>query len=58
MRRDILENVEALQAANKQPPIPLPQQQDQYQKYRVNVIVDHSRTEGAPVVVEENASYT
>ncbi len=58
VQRDILENVEALQAANKQPPIPLPQQQDQYQKYRVNVIVDHSRTEGAPVVVEENATYT
>ncbi len=58
VERDILENVEALQAANKQPPVPIPQQQDQYQKYRVNVIVDHSRTEGAPVVVEENASYT
>ena len=58
VQRDILENVESLQAANKQPPIPLPQQQDQYQKYRVNVIVDHSRTRGAPVVVEENATYT
>ncbi|HDI11090.1 MAG TPA: ATP-dependent protease [Candidatus Acetothermia bacterium] len=58
VQQDIVENFESLQAANKQPPIPLPQQQDPYQRYRVNVIVDHSATRGAPVVVEENATYT
>ncbi|HAF70861.1 MAG: ATP-dependent protease [Acetothermia bacterium 64_32] len=57
---DIVQNVEDLQAANKKPalPIPVPGGADPYQRYRVNVIVDNSGLEGAPVVVEENATYT
>ena len=57
---DIIENVEELQAANKKPPIPIPMPgtSDPYQRYRVNVIVDNSGLAGAPVVVEENATYT
>ena len=57
---DIVENVEELQAANKKTPIPVPVpgQGDPYLKYRVNVIVDNSGLEGAPVVLEQNATYT
>ncbi|MBC7098673.1 AAA family ATPase [Candidatus Bipolaricaulota bacterium] len=57
---DIVQNVEDLQAAGKKPalPIPVPGGADPYQRYRVNVIVDNSGLEGAPVVVEENATYT
>jgi len=57
---DIIENVEDLQAVGKKPalPIPVPAAGDPYQRYRVNVIVDNSGLEGAPVIVEENATYT
>jgi len=57
---DIIENVEDLQAVGKKPalPIPVPGTGDPYQRYRVNVIVDNSGLEGAPVIVEENATYT
>jgi len=57
---DIIENVEDLQAVAKKPalPIPVPGTGDPYQRYRVNVIVDNSGLEGAPVIVEENATYT
>ena len=57
---DIIENVEDLQAVGKKPalPIPVPGTGDPYQRYRVNVIVDNSSLEGAPVIVEENATYT
>ena len=57
---DIVESVEELQAANKKPPVPIPVpgQADPYLRYRVNVIVDNSELAGAPVVVEQNATYT
>jgi len=57
---DIIENVEDLQAVGKKPAlqIPVPGTGDPYQRYRVNVIVDNSGLEGAPVIVEENATYT
>ena len=57
---NMVESVEELQSANKKPPlpIPLPGGPDPYQRYRVNVIVDNSEHKGAPVVVEENATYT
>ncbi|MCR4391318.1 MAG: AAA family ATPase [Candidatus Acetothermia bacterium] len=60
VQADIVENVEQLQAANKKPPLPVPMLEgmDRFHRYRVNVIVDRSGTEGAPVVVEENATYT
>lgn len=29
-----------------------------FTRYKVNVLVDHSKTKGAPVVVQENATYT
>ena len=33
------------------------QQGDPFRKYSVNVLVDHGNTEGAPVVIQENATY-
>ena len=33
------------------------QQGDPFRKYQVNVLVDHGETEGAPVVIQENATY-
>ncbi|MFB6286337.1 MAG: AAA family ATPase [Candidatus Bipolaricaulia bacterium] len=34
-----------------------PQQDDPFRKYDVNVLVDHGETDGAPVVIQENATY-
>ncbi len=62
VQADILEHVEELKPTNKQPtptiPIPQGQTPDRFQKYSINVMVDRSGEEGAPVVVEENATYT
>ncbi|MFO8034886.1 MAG: ATP-binding protein [Candidatus Bipolaricaulota bacterium] len=64
VQADILEHVEELRPANKQPtgtpsvPQAQAQTQDRFQRYSVNVLVDRSEEEGAPVVVEENATYT
>ncbi len=38
-------------------PFPVPQA-DPFKRYYVNVLVDNSETEGAPVIVEQNATYT
>lgn len=32
-------------------------QQDKFKKYRVNILIDNSEVSGAPVVVQENATY-
>ncbi len=62
VKSDILENVEQLQAGNKKAPpllpVPIPDGGDRFLRYRVNVVVDRSESEGAPVVVEGNATYT
>lgn len=34
-----------------------PEAVDKFRKYEINVLVDHSRTKGAPVVVQDNATY-
>jgi len=62
---DIVENVqEFLQAGQPQEPAPfmfgmrMPQQKpDVYSRYAVNVLVDNSEQEGAPVVFETNPTY-
>ena len=64
VKSDIVENVEGLQAANKKGPqpgaimVPVPDVVDRFLRYRVNVVVDRSGREGAPVAVEGNATYT
>ncbi len=60
VKKDIVENLDSFQnsgAAKKTPfPFPLPQA-DPFKKYSVNVLVDNAKTEGAPVIVEQNATY-
>lgn len=62
VKADILDNVDQFQAGNKKAPpmlpVPLPDGGDRFLRYRVNVVVDRSGNEGAPVVVEGNATYT
>jgi len=60
VKTDIVDNLEAFQngAAPKpqQLPFPVPQQ-DPFKKYTVNLLVENTGTEGAPVIVEQNATY-
>ncbi len=60
VKRDVVENLDSFQnsgAAKKTPfPFSIPQA-DPFKKYAVNVLVDNAKTEGAPVVVEQNATY-
>ncbi len=66
VRRDILENIETFKSGGSTPaaptaegvPIPAPWMQDlPFRKYQINILVDNSRQEGAPVVVELNPNY-
>ena len=62
VENDVVENAHQLQGGEKKPPLPLPfpfpEAPDRFARYRVNVIVDRTGQQGAPVVVEENATYT
>jgi lon-related putative ATP-dependent protease len=61
LKGDIVENLEAFQnsgGAKQQQPFPFPMPKpDPFKKYTVNLLVENSETEGAPVVVEQNATY-
>lgn len=66
VRADILDNVQAFKQARQmeqmqqQMPVPIMmrgQQQPSFDQYRVNLVVDHCNTQGAPVVLESNPSY-
>ena len=60
MKRDIGENLEAFQngGQKQRTPFPMPMPQtDPFKKYTVNVLVDNAKTVGAPVIVEQNATY-
>jgi lon-related putative ATP-dependent protease len=63
VKTDIIENIEAFRNGGNQArkmPMPMPfamPQADPFKKYTVNVLVDHAKTKGAPVVVEQNATY-
>jgi lon-related putative ATP-dependent protease len=62
VQEDILDNIddfktkpEAQQQAAA--PMPMPPKEVTFRKYDINVLIDHSETEGAPVVIESNPSY-
>ncbi len=63
VQEDILENIDDFkkkpEAQQQQPgaPFPVPQRETVFRKYDVNVLIDNSETEGAPVVIESNPAY-
>jgi len=64
-QNDIVENVEEFLSAGQQDQAPMlfgmrmPQtKSDVYERYAVNLVVDNSEEEGAPVVVESNPTYS
>jgi len=62
-KHDIVENLGQFKDGGKDTapkgPLPFPMPQtDPFKRYYVNVLVDNSKTEGAPVIVEQNATYT
>lgn len=61
VKKDILDNIDDFtnQNSGQQPTamVQMASGQDQFIKYRVNVLVNNGDTEGAPVVVEDNATY-
>ena len=61
VKEDILENIDEFTNQNSggQPAAmaQIASNQDQFVKYRVNVLINNGDTEGAPVVVEDNATY-
>jgi len=62
IQNDILDNLDQFSGETQQPQLP-PQLQFAFlkelpfKKYEVNVIVDNSKVEGAPVIIEHNPSY-
>jgi lon-related putative ATP-dependent protease len=63
-QEDILENIEDFkkkpEAQQPQPgaPFPVPPKEALFRKYDINVLIDNSETQGAPVVIESNPVYT
>lgn len=66
VQEDILENIDDFkkkpeaqqqQQAQQGAPFPVPSREATFRKYEVNVLIDNSETEGAPVVVESNPAY-
>lgn len=61
VQEDILENVDDFKkkAEPQQPagPFPMPPREAVFRKYDINVLIDNSETQGAPVVVESNPAY-
>jgi lon-related putative ATP-dependent protease len=65
VQEDILENIDDFkkkpeaqqQQAPQGAPFPVPPREATFRKYEVNVLIDNSETEGAPVVVESNPAY-
>ena len=62
VQKDIVDNIEHFRETEEQPmPIPglrLPRQEPDFSRYEINVVVDNSHTEGAPVVFESNPTFT
>ena len=62
VKKDVLKNVPVFLAEDKpqqqqQPQNPLQQKPDPCLNYRVNLFVDNSNTEGAPVIMDSNYTY-
>ncbi len=58
VQEDILKNIDDLKRRpGAQGPFPFPTPEPSFTQYQVNVFVDHSETQGAPVVMENNPTY-
>ncbi|CAH2030062.1 Lon protease family protein [Trichlorobacter ammonificans] len=60
VQEDILKNLEDFKPQPAQPQIPglkLPRQEPTFERYEVNLLVDHEESDGAPVVFESNPTY-
>ena len=62
VQKDIVDNIERFREREEPVmPIPglrMPRQEPDFSRYEVNVVVDNSHTEGAPVVFESNPTFT
>jgi lon-related putative ATP-dependent protease len=59
VQEDILRNIDDLKRRPGTPgPFPFPTPEPSFIQYQVNVFVDHSETKGAPVVMENNPTYS
>jgi lon-related putative ATP-dependent protease len=60
-QEDILETIDDFkkkpEPQQQAGPIPMPPREAVFRKYDVNVLIDNSETQGAPVVVESNPAY-
>jgi len=60
-QKDILESIDDFKKVHKEPqqtgPIPTPPREAVFRKYEVNLLIDNSETQGAPVVIESNPAY-
>jgi lon-related putative ATP-dependent protease len=61
VQEDILDSIDDFKTKPEpqQPaaPMPMPPKEVTFRKYDINVLIDHSETEGAPVIIESNPSY-
>ncbi len=65
IKKDILKNINCFLAPEPDPKMPMPPQMQQMPKverepwlnYRVNLFIDNSKLEGAPVIMDTNYSY-
>jgi lon-related putative ATP-dependent protease len=59
VQEDILKNIDDLKRRpGAQSPFPFPTPEPSFVQYQVNVFVDHSETKGAPVIMENNPTYS
>lgn len=62
VREDVLENMDDFRKKEESQPqqmpaFPIPHKEGAFRKYDLNVLIDNSETEGAPVVIESNPMY-
>ena len=59
VKNDVIKNLADFKTKEQPPtPFPMPQQEVDYSRYKVNVLIDNSELDGAPVVYESNPTYT